>query len=95
MEILSINWPTLTSISETIRNGYFWWREKFLRFLSSLQSFLFQDFGTNTAKVKNGPVVLKYRVLWKNFALNLKLKFKVQKNWNFSGNSYTCSGSKM
>ena len=52
MELLCINRPHLDiNISETIRNGYFWQREKFLKFLSTLHKLLFQKFATNTAKV--------------------------------------------
>ena len=54
MELLCISLPTLDIIiSEAILNHYFWLKEKF-RFSSSLQSFMFQNFMTNTAKVRNG-----------------------------------------
>ena len=40
--------------AETIWNCYFWLREKFLGVSCNLQSFLFQNFTTNPAKVRNG-----------------------------------------
>ena len=65
MELLFINRPTLDiNISETIPNGY-QCREKNLGFLSSLRSFLFQNYATYTAKVRKGhfwTIFDKFRV---------------------------------
>ena len=82
MELIHINCPILDfNITETIQNGYFWWREKFPRFLTTLQSFLFQSFATNTEKVRIGhfcTISKKFRVFLtfkglneKNFGHNL------------------------
>ena len=64
MERLCINWPTLgINFSETIQNRYLWYKEKSLRFLSSLQLFLFHNFATNTSPVLGVLVFLPRKFL--------------------------------
>ena len=81
MELLCTKWPNLDdNISETIRNSYFWVEEEFLRFSSSLQSFLILNFSTKTAKVRNGhfwTVLKKSRVflIFKSFKKNFWTQF--------------------